>query len=586
MTPLPFSLRRGACLLFALCALAPPALADIEVDLEGIEGELRSNVLVFLSVQRYQERDDIDEDTMLRLYNRIEGEVRGALRPLGYYEPTVEATYARQSGGWRVRINVVPGEPVRVRELKVAIEGPGADDPVFASVREQTDLRLGMRLHHGAYEKVKGDLTRIAAANGYLAARLLDNKMPVDPESHTAGILLRLDTGPRYSFGDISIEQRVIRPKLMQRFVRFNEGEPYNTSQLLSTQFALDDSLYFSRVDVTPGEPDPQTLTVPVSITAAKSRPVLLLGGGYGSETRLRGNASWTDSRVNDKGHRLRFEIEGSKNTRTFDSRYDIPIGDPALEKFSVELLHEVEEVTRPYSTTSTLRPSVTRVHERWQTVTSLSATRTSTRDVDDSFTSNLLVPGLVVASVPQGFLGEALFSHGVYGELQGSHEALGADTRFLRASVQLERTFDLSYYWHLLLRGQVGSVVAGDFSQVPVIYRFKAGGDRSVRGFANDSLQPKEPCEVDGVLTECGRGGQHLLTGTVELIRDLPLNLAAACFFDSGNAFDKFGDELEYAAGVGVRYRLPGLSLGVDVAKPLSTGGKYRFHLNISAKL
>ena len=76
------------------------------------------------------------------------------------------------------------------------------------------------------------------------------------------------------------------------------------------------------------------------------------------------------------------------------------------------------------------------------------------------------------------------------------------------------------------------------------------------------------------------------MLTGSVELVRDLPRNLAIATFFDAGNAFNKWGDRLEYAAGIGVRYRLPVVSIGLDVAKPLSTSGNYRLHLNITPKL
>src|SRR5690606_31690692 len=230
-----------------------------------------------------------------------------ALKPLGYYEPEVVASFEPRGADWRVNIAVTPGEPVRLRELKIAIEGPGADDPVFDGIRGQTALREGMRLHHGAYEQVKGELTRVAASTGYLAARMANNEMLVDPVSRVAGIRLVLDTGPRYSFGTVQIDQDVVRPELMQRFVRFREGEPYSANQLLRTQFALDDSLYFSRVDVTPGDPDPDTLTVPVTISAAKSRPVLSLGSGYGTDTKVRGTLGWTDSRVNDRGHRLRF---------------------------------------------------------------------------------------------------------------------------------------------------------------------------------------------------------------------------------------------------------------------------------------
>jgi outer membrane translocation and assembly module TamA len=59
------------------------------------------------------------------------------------------------------------------------------------------------------------------------------------------------------------------------------------------------------------------------------------------------------------------------------------------------------------------------------------------------------------------------------------------------------------------------------------------------------------------------------------------------ATFFDIGNAFNSFKDPLEYAAGVGIRYRLQDVvSLGLDVAQPLSSKGGVHLHLNISTQL
>jgi translocation and assembly module TamA len=226
-------------------------------------------------------------------------------------------------------------------------------------------------------------------------------------------------------------------------------------------------------------------------------------------------------------------------------------------------------------------------VIDRWQVVTSLAATRTTTDDGQNRFTSNLLVPGIVIASVPENFLGEALFSRGFYAELIGSHSALGSDSNFVRLLVQSERAFDLDYRWHLLLRAEAGASLVSDFSELPGIYRFAAGGDRSVRGFAYNSLSPEELITLPDGTTELRKtGGRHLLVGSAEIVRDLPWSLAAAAFVDVGNAFDNFHDPLEYAAGLGLRYRLPGLSIGLDVAKPLSTGCGPRLHLNISPKL
>ncbi len=195
-------------------------------------------------------------------------------------------------------------------------------------------------------------------------------------------------------------------------------------------------------------------------------------------------------------------------------------------------------------------------------------------------------MPGLVVASVPENFLGESLFSRGLYAEVIGSHSALGSDANFLRMNLRVERNFDLDYRWHMLLRGEFGASVVSNFSEVPGIYRFFAGGDRSVRGFAYNSLSPEEPVTRAGVTELRKTGGRHLIVGSAEIVRDLPLNLGVAAFFDVGNAFNSFKDPVEYAAGLGMRYRLPVVSIGLDIAKPLSTNGDIRLHLNITPKL
>ena len=574
-------------LLPALLFVALPATAAIKVELRGVEDEVKRNVATFLSVERYRNRDDIDADTVNRLFNRIDGEVREALRPFGYYEPEVRSQLKAQDKGWLIDIDVAPGEPVRLRHVSIEIEGPGANDPAFEAIRSQRALREGARLNHGTYEAVKGELIRAAASNGYVAAKLVPNPLLVDVENHSASINLKIETGPRYNFGAISIEQSVIRQPLMRRYLRFHEGEPYSVEQLLRTQFALDDSLYFSTVEVSPGEPDAATLTVPVSITATKGDRQLSLGAGYGTDTSFRGTLGWTNTRLNDRGHRLRFEIKGSQITRRVDARYDIPIGDPALERFSLEAVNKFESLGGLDTNETSITPSITRVRGHWQWVTQVAATRTSTDDGQTNKRSNLLVPGITLASVPEGFLGESLFSRTLYAEVIGSQKALGSDSDFLRLLVQSERQFDLTRKWHVLLRGELGTSLVKNFSEMPGIYRFFAGGDRSVRGFGYQTLSPKEMVlQRDGTLKLTGVGGKHLLVGSAELVRDLPYNLAVATFVDAGNAFNHFGDKLEYAAGVGFRYRLPVVSLGVDVAKPLSTSGGVRLHLNITPKL
>jgi translocation and assembly module TamA len=124
------------------------------------------------------------------------------------------------------------------------------------------------------------------------------------------------------------------------------------------------------------------------------------------------------------------------------------------------------------------------------------------------------------------------------------------------------------------------------EFSDLPASQRFFAGGDRSVRGFdLNELSPPPEPIPGQPTRTlDTSVGGRHLITGTIEVERDLPRNFGVAAFYDIGNAFNDFGDPLEYSIGLGVRYHIAVASLGVDVAQPLSESGRSpKLHLYIS---
>ena len=133
------------------------------------------------------------------------------------------------------------------------------------------------------------------------------------------------------------------------------------------------------------------------------------------------------------------------------------------------------------------------------------------------------------------------------------------------------------------------------------------------MRGFASGGLSPIAVKTADVVNSVTGLtetvpvgferiGGRDIVTGTVELSRDLPRSTGIAAFIDFGNAVDHFGDPLAYSAGIGFRWRLPGVTFGIDVAQalkdPVSEQAMAaglagydklpppRFHLNISQRL
>jgi translocation and assembly module TamA len=321
---------------------------------------------------------------------------------------------------------------------------------------------------------------------------------------------------------------------------------------------------------------------------------------------------------VNRRGHRFRTEIKAAALEQALDSRYIIPIGDPAVEKFTLQLTGKHERLADVDDRSLNFTPGYTHLRrfdglfgdswfgrQWWQRVTYLELLHTESEFIASgrNDTQTLLIPGVSFSLVPDKYLGEALFSRALYFELRGSHNALGSDSDFLQARVQAERVFDFAPKWHVLLRGDLGATALSDTSGLAPSQRFLAGGDRSVRGFGVNDLSPIEPVFNDDGSPrrdENGNqefekvGGKHLFTASAELIRDLdwPKNFSLAVFADTGNAFDAFGDPLMYSVGIGVRYRLPVVSVGIDVAQALTTppGSTERpgprLHLNFSPNL
>ncbi len=582
-------------LCLCLCA-CPRSYAGIDIEVRGIDDPLRANVLAYLSFERYKRTDDLSQDTLERLHNRVEREVQSALKPFGYYEPQVHSELTEvKRGDWRVAIDITLGKPIVMETVDVKVTGAGAEDPLFVRITSNPPLHPGDRLNHSTYDGIKSDLQRTAATYGYLDAHMTHNELIVDPKNHTARAELELETGDRYRFGETIIEQTAVSDALVRRYLRYTKDDPFDLTQVLRTQFALDDAQYFTDLEVLPGDPDRVSHIVPVSIRAKPNRRHRYsIGAGYATDTGPRGTLTWENRRINSFGHRFDVLLEAAQVTKySLQANYIIPIGDPAIEKLSFDSTIEQRQLADVTTRTLSVGPSVTKVAGAFQHVWFVNAMRTTSESLVETRTDRLLVPGVDLASVPKGYLGEPLFEREFFAELRGSHSSIGSDSDFLQLHVQVERVFNLRPQWHLLLRDEIGATLVSRFSNLPTVMRFFAGGDNSVRGFAYNDLSPTTTvCVKDTTTGQCTNtavkvGGKDLITGTVEVIRDLPRNFGIAAFFDYGNAFDSFGTPLEYSVGVGFRIRLPVVTLGVDVAQPISRpGASPRLHINFSPKL
>jgi translocation and assembly module TamA len=569
----------GSLISALLLSLPGAALAEIRIEVPDVSQAIATNVREFLSLTRYAERTDVTEETMSRLQRRIVAETHRALEPLGFYEPEVTYDVRREKDDWIVTIHVTPGRPVRLSEVTIEAHGPGAHQRAIRDVIEAEDLKPGLRLNHGTYERVKASLVRAAKNEGYIDARLTRHELIIDRAARRATVAIEIETGEQYRYGEIKTVQNVIDESAMRRLLRMKEGDPYTLDSMLRTQYVLDDSQYFTSVDIESGDPDVETRTVPITVRADPNRRHRYATSlGYGTDTDVRGKFTWDNRRVNTAGHRFKLELLGSSIVKEITGRYAIPVMDIALEKLEFAAGYKEEELGDTLSERAETGAGLTQVQGRWQRVLFLRFSNETTTEADGTADTHFYVyPGISYSTLPSYIVGGRARPYFVYAELKGSPATFGSDASFLQFRLQAERVFALSDLYQLHLLGEIGVTRIDSASNLPASQRFFAGGERSVRGFSLNELSPKD---------EEGRavGGRHLATGSVEIERKLPKNFGVATFFDIGNAFDDFQyPNFEYSVGVGIRYNVAVASFGIDVAQALSESDRGpKLHLYI----
>ncbi len=568
-------LRRPAqVLLMLLLALsARSAWAEpVRVDIGGVGGDLLNNVRSYLSITRYIGKD-LSEARVRQLHLKATAEIDQALQPFGYYEPKVQASIKLIEGQWQVRYQIDPGPATRVSQIDIQLIGPGRDDPLLTAPVAEFPLKPGDVVDHRRYSSGKNMILSRALENGYLDAHYERSKLIVDVKARQARVELTLKTGGRYRFGTIRLYQDALKPELLRRFLPLKEGEPYTNAKLLGLQYTLDDTGYFSRVEVDPRQEQAQDLAVPIDVTLKPHRPSkYTLGFGYGTDTGPRLLLGYDNRLINDSGHRFTSLLTLSPQTTSASATYSIPIDHPATDRIEFVGGLQDQEIDDRHSLTQTLGVNRVNGFGRWTRTLGLNLLRERyDLDTQPQRTSNLVMPRVA-------------FSYGwTQGDRRGLRwniETKAADDSLFSTTTFAQLHSDVKFLqglWSggkLILRGEGGATAISDFEALPLSQRFFAGGDTSVRGYGYKELGPRDS---EGEVV----GGKYLLTGSVELDQQVYGNWGVATFYDIGNAFNDLSLGLKQSTGLGLIWKTPVGPLRIYVARTLSEPKPtYRLHV------
>lgn len=569
---------------FLCCTLLAWTAAPAKVQLDGVRGHLRENVLAHLSLDNAP--CDAPSWRVQRLIRKADAEIHEALEAFGYYNPVIDIESGREPGCWQVRIRIDPGEPVRLRRVDVLVAGEAADDPGFRRLQKTQPLKPGDQLDHALYERLKKSFIDLARQRGYFAGGFPESRIDIYARQDVADVRLHYDSGPRYRFGAVSFDQDVVRADLVERFVDFAPGEPYDGSKVTDLYNALLATGYFASVDL---RTDPQPLPeieVPVSValTAAR-RHVYTFGAGYSTDKGPKLRAGYTDRRVNESGHQLDGQLEVSNVESTLGLSYRLPRRDPRVEWLHVDAGYRHEDTRAKRA--DTYKIGIKEFRRRpagWVETRFLDASIEDFTIADEHNREFLLIPGL---SWTHTFPGSLTITrpdrgHRFSFRISGTSEQIGSDSSFLQADLYGKLIVPTWRGARLLLRGEAGGTLKDQLRTLPASVRYFAGGDYSVRGYDYQSLGPTD--DQGKVI-----GGSYKLVGSIELDQRILGNWSAAAFVDTGNAFDKpSAVTLKTGVGAGLRWYSPLGPIRLDIAVPLDRDApdSWRLHITLGPDL
>lgn len=548
-------------------------------EISGIEGPLLANVRAYLTLDSLG--CDAAPAEVRQEYGGVEDQIGEALTALGYYQPVITSNLAFDEDCWTASLDIDPGPQVIVRTLDFAIDG-GEDDPTFAMLASDPGIAVGDGLHHGRYEELKRGLLDLARDRGYPDARFVENRIDVYPDEMAADIVLRFATGPRYRFGQITLEQEAFADDFLEPYIEIEPGQPFDNAALVATYVGLTDSGYFDTIDVRALDPDPEALTIPVRVTLVGTpRLHINYGVGFSTDTGPRLRIGRAFRRLNNRGQQLSLQAQLAPVISEVTTNFRHPYGDPRFEwaSFDGGIRRERTDTVDSES----LRFGARRIFERIG-----GFTRTQFVDLlvenfdvaDQSGRSRLLMPGISWTRVRADNTLRPARGRKLDIEFRGAAASLGSDTTFVQTIIDYGWVGSFGTRSRVLLRAELGATAEDKFDDLPPSVRFFAGGDSSIRGYAYESLGP---VDSDGAVI----GGSRLIVASAEYEHSVRPKWSVATFVDSGNAFRGSRLEAKTGVGIGARWQSPLGPVRLDVGFPLDDPTRTaRIHISLGPDL
>ncbi|MGZ8954362.1 MAG: autotransporter assembly complex protein TamA [Methylovulum sp.] len=554
---------------------------DAEVSVSGLtDDEAEENVQLMLSLAK--ENCDAPEWKIQSLFEKSAQEIDVALRAVGYYNPAIEKSLTRKDQCWQADFKINQGPQTIIKVININVTGAAGNDKQFARLLKKMPLKKGSAVNHDQYESMKSKIQSLAQERGYLQGRFTENKLLIDRQNNSAEIRLAFDSGKRLLFGEVSVEQGILEPKFVKKYLSIKSGEFYSSEQLADTHNALSKSNYFEIIDIRPDLEHIDQDRVPVAIKLSpKRRHHYSFGAGFDTDIGPLLNAGYLNRRMNRLGHFFTGNMDLSPVLSTIDAEYNIPLANPASDFFSFGGGLKREDTDSYESTSATLSTRLKHAFANgWKQTLFIDYSYEDFTTGSESGQTLLLVPGANwLQSVSNNPL-RPTKGHRLELEVRGSYKNPISDVSFLQGYFSGVLIRKLPLRGKFIGRTELGATLVDEFDRLSTTYRFYAGGITSVRGYGYKELGPKDNL---GTVV----GGQFLSVVSAEYEQAVADNWGVAAFVDTGNAFNLDEIHLKTGVGLGVRWYSPIGPVRVDFAVPLDeSDSSFQIHFAAGARI
>ena len=470
---------------------------------------------------------------------------------------------------------------------------------------DESELRNVLRLEEGLpYNVIDIGDARHRVISFYGRHGYLDAGVEVESviKNGNASLTFRITENRPSVVGKIILRgNRKTKPKIINRELNLEKGEPYNYDEITRIKQRLYKLGIFNKVSVDILEPqkkgdDELVRDMLVSLNEGNAGSVEI-SAGFGDYERLRGAIDISYRNLGGYHRQVGFRAELS----SVEERYIFNFKEPRLFNkpnvpFKAFLL---KENTRSINIeTRDLLYEIDRISFIAGIEKKLGKGFKAGLDYEYSFVDTKNVdPGVILTKEDTGTIGISSVSPSLFrdtrddpfepasGTLQGV--VLKYASRFFLSETEfIKGTFQSSWFFQLMkrvvfafsLRG--GAAYGfGESEEIPLIERFFLGGRTTVRGYSHDTLGPRSE---DGTPT----GGNIFALTNWEFRFSLPKGFGLVTFVDAGNVWktaDDVKDELKYTAGLGLRYGTPVGPVRLDYGhklnkEPGESSGEFHF--------